>query len=400
MQHDKSSKAPLSRRGGRQDSRAPEVSRRRLLRYLAPGALAAGAVAVVARPAAAAATDSPTLQSITGWASVEDYGGDKTGSTDSSAAFAAAAATGAPLFVPPGRWLLDGAQPVVLAAAGQEIRGSGAGVTQIIVGSGVRGQAVACTGRATGVRDLLFSGASGSTADAVALCGQASAVSGLWFEGLGGWMVRVQDCMGARISHCASNVTCAGGVTVQGPSGGTTMQVMLSDLNLQQVGRLGAFLFENAFDIQAVNLNAAVLDTSGASTLAITGNCATIQLVNSDLGVYPNGSGNTAVIEIDGGTDIRFLGGCAQDGANGLRMTGGSRVLFSGVRFFRNFGIGALASGGSVTFADCEWDGNGRSGGTWYDLAVTGATSATVRGYSGLSKKPYIGAQAHVTLVP
>jgi hypothetical protein len=282
-QHDKSAKAPLSRHGGRQDSRAPEVSRRRLLRYLAPGALAAGAVAVVARPAAAAATDSPTLQSITGWASVEDYGGDKTGSTDSSAAFAAAAATGAPLFVPPGRWLLDGAQPVVLAAAG------------------------------------------------------------LWFEGLGGWMVRVQDCMGARISHCASNVTCAGGVTVQGPSRGTTMQVMLSDLNLQQVGRLGAFLFENAFDIQAVNLNAAVLDTSRASTLAITGNCATIALVNSDLGVYPNGSGNTAVIEIDGGTDIRFLGGCAQDGANGLRMTGGSRVLFSGVRFFRNFGIGAQA---------------------------------------------------------
>ncbi len=399
MQHG-TTKGPRSRRSERRDH-APEVSRRRLLRYIAPAALAVGAVTVMARPAAAATTsDGPTLQSITGWANVTDFGADSTGSADSSAAFASAAATGAPLFVPPGRFLLDGAQSVVLAAAGQEIRGSGAGVTDIVVGSGAQGQAIQCTGRASGVRDALFSGASGSTADAVVLAGQASFASGLWFEGLGGWMVRIQDCIGARVSHCASNVTCAGGVTVQGPSGGTTMQVMLSDLNLQQVGRLGALLFSNAFDVQTVNLNAAVLDTTGAATLAITGNCATIQLINSDLGVYPNGSGDTAVIEITGGTDIRFVGGCVQAGANGLRMTGGSRVLFSGFRFFRNFGTGSAVSGGSAVFADCEWDGNGRSGGTWYDLAVTGTASVTVRGTSGFSKKPFIGAQAHATLLP
>lgn len=113
------------------------VSRRKLLRYLAPGTLAAGAAAFAARPVAADAGNAPTLQSITGWASVADFGGDRTG-------------------------------------------------------GGVRGQAVRCAAPATGVRDLAFSGAGGSTADAVVLSGQASAASGLWFERLGGWMVRVQ----------------------------------------------------------------------------------------------------------------------------------------------------------------------------------------------------------------
>ena len=175
-------------------------------------------------------------------------------------------------------------------------------------------------------------------------------------------------------------------------------QVFLDNINMQQIGvgsggnaNLDGFRFEDCFDVIASNFNASISDAGTGSTLNIVGKCASHYFTNMDIGTYPNAaSGTNAVITIQDGSngspsDIRFVQGEAQQGQNGMVISGAaSNCSFTSFRFFNNYGSGVrlTGSGSAIKFLGCTWANNGQGGtansGTYYDLEVTSTATGIV----------------------
>jgi hypothetical protein len=345
------------------------------------------------------------------WVNAKSLGATGGGSADDSTAIAAALATGSSVYLPAGTYLLNSSTVLALATAGQRLFGDGPLATKIVIGASFSGaEAVELNAESTAVENLTIAGASSTTtsnpvADAIFHNGtRFGRVDAVEFEYVNGYCLKViatssNAPYGSMYTRLSSYKTCAGGIYVKSnTSVGWGAQVFLDNINMQSTGvgsganaNLDAFHFEDCFDVTASNINAAVSDASTGSTINIVGKCASLYFTNTDIGAFPNATSMTnAVIQIQDGangspTDVRFVQGEAQQGLNGLLVSGGANAIyFTSFKFFNNYGSGSklTGTGSEIHFLNCGWSANGQGGaansGTYYDLEVTSTATGDV----------------------
>jgi hypothetical protein len=356
------------------------------------------------------------------------YGADPSGTADSTTAIQAAitAAGAGTVLLPQGTYLLNTSAALTLATAGCTVRGEGPSATIVTMGASMTGAAAFVVAAGVGycaISDMTITCTSSTTAsnparDAIDLNGgRLNKVDNVFFQYINGWCVNsVATSTNAGYATTLtrlSGLQCAGGVHIQSNASVTWgAQHFLSNLNFQQIGvgtgasaNLDCYRFEDCFDVIGVNFNDAISNASTGSTLNIIGNCSTIYMTNMDLGAFPNSSSSTnAVIRIQDGTngsptDVRFVQGTAQQGQNGLYVTGGAKkISFQSYRFFNNFASGARVAntGAENTFNNCSFNSNGNGGvansGTYYDLTWTGTATGKVLGCQFSSPIVAVGA--------
>lgn len=319
---------------------------------------------------------------------------------------------GGTVYLPAGTFYLNSGT-LSVATAGTALRGAGPGLTTMVVGPGITGsQLVSLTADYCEVSDMTIAGVSATTTsnpacDAIGLNGgRYNRVDNVDFRHVNGWCVNsiatpTKAGFATMLTRLSSYQNCAGGIHIQSnatiSNGG---QHFLSNINMQQVGvnsganaGMDAFLFEDVFDLTCVNLNGAVSQNSvNGSTygacMHIRGNCAAIYIVNADLGAFPRSAGiNNPVwlIEDFGGNsphNVQVLNSIGQQGAYGLRITGGAKDLaFIDFEASNNYnhGVSVEGNGSTIDFDRLRCSSNGQNGtGTNYDLNWSGTAGGKI----------------------
>jgi hypothetical protein len=337
--------------------------------------------------------------------------GDTTGATDSANLSGFCAVGAQEIVLGAGVFYVGGSSGVTLAT-GNWLHGAGTGATIVTIASGFTGAAVFNfpSGGYARISDISIVGAS-STITSNPACngieggvGRFCRVDNVFFQYINGWCGEDVDA-GSSAAYASiwsniSGLNCAGGIHLKGVTGANWgQQQFLSNINFQQIGvgsgtnaNLDVFRFEDSWDIVAMNFNASISDASTGSTVNIIGKCASLYFTNMDLGCYLNGTSMTnACIQIQDGSngspaDIRFVQGEAQQGLNGLLISGGgATVHFNEFRFFNNYGSGVnlTGTGSEINFLSCTFSNNGQGGsansGTYYDLQVTNSATGEAR---------------------
>ncbi len=362
-------------------------------------------------PAVSPYTSQSYVTARTIYLNAASYGVDSTGATDSTTAIQNAinAAGSGTVVLAKGTYLLNSAA-LTLSNAGCTVRGEGPAATVVSIGASFSGAAAFVTTAANcSIADMTIAGASSTTTnnpacDAIDLNGgRFCRVDNIFFQYVNGWCVNAtaqgSNAGLATMMTRLSGLLNAGGVSITSNTSATWgAQMFMDNLNFQQIGvatganaNLDVFRFTDCWDILANNFNASISDISTGSSINVVGNCASLYFTNMDIGCYSNTNSEVNnIIRIQDGangspSDVRFVQGEVQQGANGLYMTGGCKhIWFTSFRFFNNFtnGVHVASTGPEVVFANCSWSLNGQAGvahsGTYYDLTWTGAATGKV----------------------
>ena len=353
------------------------------------------------------------------------YSADPTGVADSTTAIgnaiSAVPAGGGVVYLPAGTYLLNGSSALALATQGTTIAGAGPYATNITVGSGFTGSSVFhVTASNCQIRDLSITGPGAgatNTFNAIEIGNNVSRarLTDLYFTGVPGWLIEsISGSGGTNSDHMYRSINArsnAGGIHLKA-SGGSHRECFLTDINCQQTGagtggaaNLDTFLFEDVLDVTCVNFNSGQTAPTTGSAIHILGACAALFFVSMDI------SGNAAagpVVKIEAGTNgkpsgVHFVGLNCNAGSVGAQIgnsgtDGTQKIRFENTVFSGSttHGLWVQGNGIELTFANCEWGGNGTGAtGTNYDIYWQGTASGRIHN-SHFSNTPVAPSSAGV----
>lgn len=329
---------------------------------------------------------------------VKQYGAKGDGTTDDTAAIAAAladasangggtvflpsiCAVSSSLTIPTNVYLMGG--------------GNGTGIKALAGFSGA--QMILCTGNNSTILNMSIIGGPSTTyssnpsTNGVQITGAANiTVQNLLCQYINGWGVNATatsgqanlylSCVNVRVSQGAQGIH-SQGVTGSGNAGSQQFFGCICD----HIQNGDGFLFEDVNDIICTSLFSACTAGSG-NAVHIKGLCAVVFLNSVDLGSYPGPtSGSTVLVENDGfGSPnlVTIIGGIIEAGAANITVSAGTQILFSGLEIFDGgtYGIN-LTGGDDIQIRDCIFSANGSAGTTGrYDLQSTTANSVDIAG--------------------
>ncbi|HUY76571.1 MAG TPA: hypothetical protein VMV29_07350, partial [Ktedonobacterales bacterium] len=315
---------------------------------------------------------------------------------DDTAGVNAALAVGTTV-IPPGVTFYISA-PLTMTVAGSELFGLGRGTSQIKQMATFSGAAlITISADFCSVRDLTLLGSSSSSS------GASVAATGITLAGarycslrnlegyyLNGYLIE------AAVTGTVTNqgaiiedihlLHCNGGIHVLSSAALNNIgQVWMSNLNLEIAdGPLDAVLIEEANDIQISNYGGAAGQGSNTnSALHIKGSCASVTVLNPDIGVFPGpASAPTMLVEstVNGAPSrITVMGGVIQAGTYCVQATNGTNFLMSGVQFRAWTVIGLsleLAGAMYASIVGCEFSSASTTGSSGrYDLNIASSSA-------------------------
>jgi hypothetical protein len=316
---------------------------------------------------------------------------------------------------------VGGLLPMTNGRSGAMLAGCGT-ATRLIPNSPIGTMVTLQTGAL--VRDLQFYGGSGNwsvnhACHAMTVAPGASqiTVDGVSASYVNGWVLNGQGITGAvhlsviglRGNNNKGGVVLDGTRTdATGNTVGTTAQVGLTDIDLQQCEAYEALRLVNVYDVGVQWLNCSVGSagqTPAFSTVHLLGDVATALFSNVDAGVFTDpatmaqADPNQKVLHItsvEGTTtyplspsDISFSGCTFQQGGIGVQLDSGDQIRFSGAVAKSNLGDGWQLGGGglfiSLTGCSGRFNNQGTSG-TGCDVNVTGSARTGLFGFGYLSR--------------
>jgi hypothetical protein len=362
-----------------------------MMRRTALGLLAGGLLPA-ARLTTASAAESAEISTAADSAQIStiEPSGDTSGATDQQA-ISAALAAGAAVQLVPGTYYLNAGLTVdtMLAGCGPATRLIPVGFTGPMVTMGSRSM----------LSDLQLYGGGTTSADNPATDGisVSAGASQIFVDNitafyLNGWVLNPQPIQSATHMSVVGirGLGNAGGIQLYASSG-VTAQVALTDIDIQQCQVNPALQLENVYDISVHGLNCAVIGSAEVATVRLVGDVATALFSDVDAGVYPAPeSVYTPVLKLEAGTytqspsDVSFTGCTFQQGGAGVEVDDGSSNLrFTGVMAKTNLGNGWQFSGDGtfISLNGCGGYANNASGGTAYDVNVSGPAHIGIFGF-------------------
>jgi hypothetical protein len=364
--------------------------------------------------------------------SVMDHGGTGDGVASDAAALASSISAvnptfGGKVYLPPGKYRLDGSNPLNLLVAGTILEGAGALATQIVIDPTFTGaEAIYIAAKNCQVKNLTIIGTSTTTTSNPICDGikvnsvRRARIEDCEFWYINGWafqaLASTTDASGNPDGTMLSRLTirqCAGGIHFLGNTvSGYAVNSFMSDIEIIQGGvttgassNLDNILIEDSWDILISNLMSWMSSGTGSS-LHIKGNCAaTFVQVLDALG--PS-TGPCVLIEDSANgspQNVQIQSGVVQQGLIGLQIKGGATlVTLRTMRVINNQGHGISVEsnqpGVNLFGLNFSTSGNSASG-TNYDLNWSGSATGIVdqcRFSSPITAVGVAGVQASVNI--
>ena len=362
---------------------------------------------------ATGATSSPTRTipqtSALGWASVKDpaYGATGNGATDDTAAIQAAinslGSQGGVVHLPPGSYLLNGPNPLDLAAP-ITLQGAGHGATTIRIGSSFTGSSAItissddCMIQGVQIRGASTTTTSNPTCHGVTATGvQELRLFNATLQYINGYAVRLFGTAATTLHGTQINMvkiqSCAGAIHIKSDSAAPAANVQLSNVFTRFLGvntgsnaNLDGIRIEDSWDVLAQNVMPWMNATTGGTGAAfrVVGNCAAIFVQNLDALGPQTGSAN---VVIESGTNgdpqnVQIQGGVIQQGIVGILIAGASnQVRVRNVRILNNqtHNVSVTSSGFGIYFDECLISQGGAGAtGTNYDISWSGSAEGFI----------------------
>jgi hypothetical protein len=243
------------------------------------------------------------------------------------------------------------------------------------------------------VKDMAVGGASNTTSSnpAADVFSPGAGANRWWIENIdvnycNGWVLN-PDFTGpmAGIVHGVQGTNNTGGIRIVGTdTSGSSGQVAISDVNLQFCTN-AVLVLQDVDDIAVSNLNAA--GGQAQAVVQVLGGCQDISLSGLDVGMTSRPSGGSVpvleIASVSGGgspTEVSVVGSSFIDGGIGVLVSGtASRIRFHNCTAMYNAADGWQFNGtGTAILVDgCSGCSNNESGGTNFDVRITGSPVAT-----------------------
>lgn len=335
------------------------------------------------------------------------YGATGNGVTDDTAAIQAAInALGAPggvVYLPPGSYLLNGANALNLTAP-ITLQGAGQGATTIRIGSGFTGSsAITISSNDCMIESLQLRGASTTTTSNPACHGvtatgvQGTRIFNCTFQWINGYAIRTIGTASTTLHGTQLNTlkiqSCAGAIHVKADPTATAANVEMWGIFTRFLGvnsganaNLDGIRIEDCWDVLAQNIIAWMNATTGGTGAAfhVIGNSAAIFVQNLDALGPQTGTANV-IIESGANGDpqnVQIAGGVIQQGLVGLLIAGAAnQVRIRNVRVLNNqtHNISVTTSGYGIYLDECTMSQGGAGAtGTNYDINWTGSAEGFV----------------------
>lgn len=341
--------------------------------------------------------------------SAMDHGAKGDGVTSDALALAAAINAvnptfGGKVYLPPGKYRLDGSNPLNLLVAGTILEGAGALATQIVVDATFTGaEAIYIAGKNCQVKNLTIIGSNTTTTsnpvcDAIKIYGvRRTRIEDCEFWYINGWAVQAlastTDASGNPDGTIISQSIirqCAGGIHFLGNTiSGYAANSFISNVEMIQGGvttgasaNLDNVLIEDSWDVLVQNLITWMSSGTG-SALHIKGTCAATFVKTLDA-LGPSTAPCVLIEDSANGSpqNTQIDGGVVQQGTIGLRIAGNATIVsLRGLRVINNGGHGVSVesnqAGVNLFGLNFSTSGNGASG-TNYDLNWSGSATGIV----------------------
>lgn len=322
---------------------------------------------------------------------VKDYGAVGDGSSDCTVAFnnaiSAANSSGGTVYIPQGTYVLSAT--LTTLSSGVLVKGVGYG-SCLKLGAPFSGSAVFySSNNHVSIRDLYFLGGASTTASSNPAANmieldqsQYSSVQNIDSQYVNGYIVyahggSTRGIQGLFVDKIRGNRN-SGGIYLKGATASNyDVQAMISDINMQQI--YGDLLrIEDADDVQVNTINGSVYGTSNsAADIHIVGACASVIIMNIDVGVYPSFPGLAPSVLVESGangspTHVVLSKGIIQRGLTGITVSAGTSIQIDGIKLMGNgsHGIYLDTSVSDVKIHNCIFSINGQTAGTNYELYV------------------------------
>lgn len=329
------------------------------------------------------------------------------GIADDTAALQAAidslGSAGGTVYLPPGSYLLNGANPLNLTAP-VNLQGAGHGSTKIIIGSSFTGSsAITISSDDCMIQGVQIRGDSSTTTSNPACHGvtvtgaQEFRLFNTTFQYINGYALRLFGTAGTTLHGTQLAMvkiqSCAGGIHIKSDPAAMAANVEMWGIFTRFLGvnsgsnaNLDGIRIEDSWDVLAQNImpwmNASTGGTGAA--LRVVGNCAAIFIQNLDALGPQTGTANV-VIESGANGDpqnVQIAGGVIQQGLIGLLIAGASnQVRVRNVRILNNrtHNLSVTSTGYGIYFDECLISLGGQAAsGTNYDINWSGSAEGFI----------------------
>lgn len=338
---------------------------------------------------------------------VKDYGAKGDNATDDTAAIQAAidalGSQGGVVFLPPGNYLLNGANPLNLNEP-ITLMGAGHGATTIRIGAAFTGSSAITIGSDDCmIQGLQLRGASSTTTSNPACHGvtvtgaQETRIFDTTLQYINGYAVRLFGTAATTLHGTQLNMvkiqSCAGGIHIKSDSTATAANVQLSNVFTRFLGvnsganaNLDGIRIEDSWDILAQNVMPWMQATQGGTgaALRVVGDCAAIFVQNLDALGPQTGAANVVIESNANGSpqNVQIAGGVIQQGIIGLLISGASnQVRVRNMRVLNNqtHNISVTSTGFGIYLDECLISQGGAGAtGTNYDVNWTGSAEGFI----------------------
>jgi hypothetical protein len=338
---------------------------------------------------------------------VMDYGAKGDGTTDDTAAIQAAitalGSQGGAVVLPPGNYLLNGANPINLNVP-VTLQGSGHGATTIRIGSSFTGASAITVGSDDCmVQGLQLRGASTTTTSNPACHGitatgvQEFRVFNTTFQYVNGYALRLFGTPSVTLHGTQIDMikiqSCAGGIYVKSDPAATAANTQISNVFTRFLGvntganaNLDGIRIEDSWDVLCQNVMPWMQATLGGTGAAfrVKGNCAATFVQNLDALGPQTGAANVVIESGPNGDpqNVQIQGGVIQQGIIGLLVSGASnQVRVRNVRILNNqtHNVSITSTGFGIYLDECLISqGGAGAAGTNYDVSWSGTAEGFI----------------------